>query len=134
MENTPSLESLREIFFWQNTNDKNDYPLYNQMSGLTPYRAEQDLFLERLSYLKLRSLTLGYTLPLRQKTYKGGGKKKEVGKRKLNDIYFYVTGNNLFTLTGFSGDDPELVDVDGYYRGYGQPLSRSVILGVKFNF
>lgn len=134
LENTPSLESLREIFFWQNTNDKNDYPLYNQMSGLTPYRAEQDLFLERLSYLKLRSLTLGYTLPLRQKTYKGGGKKKEVGKRKLNDIYFYVTGNNLFTLTGFSGDDPELVDVDGYYRGYGQPLSRSVILGVKFNF
>lgn len=33
LENIPSLESLREIFFWQNTNDKNDYPLYNQMSG-----------------------------------------------------------------------------------------------------
>lgn len=134
LENTPSLESLREIFFWQNTNDKNDYPLYNQMSGLTPYRAEQDLFLEKLSYLKLRSLTLGYTLPFHKKAYKGGGKKKEVNKKRLNDIYFYVTGNNLFTLTGFSGDDPELVDVDGYYRGYGQPLSRSVILGVKFNF
>ncbi len=36
LENTPSLESLREIFFWQSTNDKDDYPLYNQMSGLTP--------------------------------------------------------------------------------------------------
>ena len=54
--------------------------------------------------------------------------------KKLSDIYLYVTGSNLFTLTGFSGDDPELIDVDGYYRGYGQPLSRSVILGVKFNF
>lgn len=134
LENSSSLESLREIFFWQSTNDKNDYPLYNQMSGLTPYRAEQDLFLERLSYLKLRSLTLGYTLPFYKKTYKGGGKKKTTNKQKLDEIYFYVTGNNLFTLTGFSGDDPELIDVDGYYRGYGQPLSRSVILGVKFNF
>lgn len=134
LENTPSLESLREIFFWQTTNDKNSYPLYNQMSGLMPYRAEQDLFLEKLSYLKLRSLTLGYTLPLGKRAYKGEGKKKEMNKKKLTDIYLYVTGSNLFTMTGFSGDDPELVDVDGYYRGYGQPLSRSVILGVKFNF
>lgn len=134
LENTPSLESLREIFFWQNTNDKDDYPLYNQMSGLTPYRAEQDMFLEKLSYLKLRSLTLGYTLPVKKKAYKGGGKKKENSKSKLDNIYFYVTGSNLFTVTGFSGDDPELVDIDGYYRGYGQPLSRSVIVGLRFNF
>lgn len=134
LENTPSLESLREIFFWQNTNDNNDYPLYNQMSGLVPYRAEQNLFLEGLSYLKLRSMTLGYTMPIKKKTYKGGGKKKTTNKNNLKDIYFYVTGNNLLTLTGFSGDDPELVDVDGYYRGYGQPLSRSIIVGLKLNF
>jgi hypothetical protein len=134
LENTPSLESLREIFFWQNTNDKDNYPLYNQMSGLTPYRAEQDLFLEKLSYLKLRSLTLGYTMPIGKKAYKGEGKKKDASKKKLKDIYFYVTGNNLLTFTGFSGDDPELVEMDGYYRGYGQPLSRSVIVGLKLNF
>ena len=134
LENTPSLESLREIFFWQSTNDKDDYPLYNQMSGLTPYRAEQDLFMEKLSYLKLRSVTVGYTLPVKKKAYKGGGKKKVVSKNKLENIYFYVTGNNLLTFTGFSGDDPELIDMDGYYRGYGQPLSRSVIVGMKFNF
>lgn len=134
LENTPSLESLREIFFWQNTNDKDDYPLYNQMSGLAPYRAEQDLFLEKLSYLKLRSLTLGYTLPIKKKAYKGGGRKKDESKNKMENIYLYVTGSNLFTITGFSGDDPELVDIDGYYRGYGQPLSRSVIIGLKFNF
>ena len=105
------------------------------MSGLTPYRAEQDLFLEKLSYLKLRSVTLGYTLPIRKKAYKGGGKKKcRIQKVSWKTIYFYVTGNNLLTLTSFSGDDPELIDMDGYYRGYGQPLSRSVIVGMKFNF
>ena len=64
----------------------------------------------------------------------GEGKKKDASKKKLKDIYFYVTGNNLLTFTGFSGDDPELVEMDGYYRGYGQPLSRSVIVGLKLNF
>ena len=55
-------------------------------------------------------------------------------KTSLKDLYFYITANNLFTITDFSGDDPELVDFDGYYRGYGQPLSRSVVVGLKFNF
>ncbi|MDR1716083.1 MAG: SusC/RagA family TonB-linked outer membrane protein [Prevotella sp.] len=126
LENIPSLESVKEIFFWQNTNDKNDYPLYNQMSGLEPYRADQDLFLEKLGYAKLRSLTLGYTQPFKKANPKN--------KNALESIYFYVTANNLFSITDFSGDDPELVDFDGYYRGYGQALSRSVILGLKFNF
>lgn len=130
LESSPSLESIKEIFFWQNTNDKNDYPIYNQMSGLNPYQAEQDLFLEKLWYLKLRSLTLGYTLPLRKTTRLDKTEKKS----SLKDIYFYITANNLFTITDFSGDDPELVDFDGYYRGYGQPLSRSIVVGLKFNF
>ena len=130
LESTPSLETVKEIFFWQNTHDKNDYPIYNQMSGLSPYQAEQDLFLEKLWYLKLRSLTLGYTLPLNKSV--GLGKMNR--KTSLKDLYFYITANNLFTITDFSGDDPELVDFDGYYRGYGQPLSRSVVVGLKFNF
>ena len=134
LENTPSLDNLHEIFFWQSTYDKNDYPMYNQMSGLTPYRAEQDLFLENLSFLKLRSVTLGYTMPLKKKVYKGGGKKKDISQNKLKDIHFYLTGTNLFTVTGFSGADPELVETDGYYRGYGQPLSPSVVVGLKLNF
>ena len=64
--------------------------------------------------------------------YKERQKKKK--QFSFNNLYFYVTANNLFTITKFTGDDPELVDFDGYYRGYGQPLSRSVILGLKFNF
>lgn len=140
LENRPSLESIKEIFFWQSTHDNNSYPLYNLMSGLEPYRAEQDLFLEKLNYMKLRTLTLGYTLPIKKRAISGkkASKKKDKGETSknfsLDNIYFYVTGNNLFTLTSFTGDDPELVDYDGYYRGYGHPLSRSVILGLKLNF
>jgi TonB-linked SusC/RagA family outer membrane protein len=120
LENSQSLESVKEIFFWQETNDRNDYPIYNVMSGLTPYRADQDLFLEKAWYLKMRSLTLGYAL--------------SINKKEENNVYLYVTANNLFTVTNFGGDDPELVDFDGFYRGYGKPLSPSVIMGLKYNF
>ena len=117
------------------------------MSRLTPYRVDQDLFMEKLNFLKLRSLTLGYTLPLKKtaetikvatgtsnKKKKNKGKSKSTAKTQIDNIYFYVTANNLFTLSKFSGDDPELVDFDGYYRGYGQPIPRSVVVGLKFNF
>ena len=51
-----------------------------------------------------------------------------------HSVYVYVSGNNLFTVTNFSGDDPELVDFDGYYRGYGMGIPRSVTLGVRCSF
>ena len=49
------------------------------------------------SFLRLNSATLGYTLP--------SVWTKKVG---LSKVRFYVSGNNLFTLTGYSGYDPEV--------------------------
>ena len=66
LDNIQSLQSVKEIFFWQNTNQRDDYPIYNPQSSVHPYRAEQDLFLEKLSYLKLRNITVGYTLPIKK--------------------------------------------------------------------
>jgi hypothetical protein len=43
----------------------------------------------------------------------------------------YVTGANLFTITSFKGDDPELVQYNGIYTGAGLPIQRSFILGLK---
>lgn len=121
-----SLQAVKEIYFWQNTYNNDDYPIYNPLSSVHPYRLGQDLFLESLSYLKLRTVTLGYTLPTKKK-----GKKSKSG---VDDVYFYMSANNLFTLTDFSGEDPELVDFDGYYRGYSQSIPRSVTFGVKLKF
>lgn len=121
-ENT--LAAVKEITFWQKgINQKDDYPLYNPLSRLHPYRAEQDLFLEKLSYLKLRNVTFGYTQPMKR------------GRSKLlESIYFYLTVNNLFTITDFTGNDPELVSFDGYYNGYSIPIPRTASLGLRFNF
>lgn len=127
LDGQSSLASLKEIYFWQNTDQKNDYPLYNPLSELRPYREDQDLFLEKLSYLKLRSVSLGYSFDP-----SGWGKQK--ADKKANDLYVYLVGNNLWTLTNFSGDDPELVDFNGYYTGYNQYLPFSLTMGLRYKF
>ena len=66
----------------------------------TPFQERailSDWALEDGSFLRLQSVTLGYTLPedLTQKVH-------------LKKVRFYVTGTNLFCLTGYSGYDPEV--------------------------
>ncbi len=125
LDGTASLDAVKEIFFWQNGNIPMDYPHYNALSEVHPYRVDQDLYLEGASYVKLRNVRLGYTFT----------PKKCKGKKKgLHDLYVYVAGNNLLTFSNFSGDDPELVDFDGYYRGYGIAIPRSVTVGVRCSF
>ena len=91
-------------------------------------------FIEDASYLKLQTLTIGYSLP---KTWL-----KTVG---LQNVRFYFTGSNLFCLTGYSGLDPE-VDVnphaDSSYDGFptpnydfrSYPRSRSYTVGLNVTF
>ena len=83
-----------------------------------------DLYIEDGSYLRLASLTLGYTI-------------KNLGGW-AQSMQLYGTCNNLFTLTGYSGIDPE-VNLGGLtpgidYRETFYPHTRSFILGVKINF
>ena len=44
-----NLAGVKEIFFWQSGNVPMDYPRYNVLSGVHPYRADQDLYLEKVS-------------------------------------------------------------------------------------
>ena len=56
-----------------------------------------DEFLESGSYLRLQTLTIGYTLP-----------KQLLKKMNISNLRIYLTGSNLFTITGYSGIDPEV--------------------------
>ncbi len=74
------------------------------------------IFVEDASYLRLKNVEIGYTL----KPIKG-----------IQDVRFYVSGQNLFTSTNYSGLDPEstdLMDMGTY------PSSTSVLFGVNLKF
>ena len=87
-----------------------------------------DWAIENASFLRLNTLTLGYTLPA-----------KLIKRAGITNLRFYVTAYNVFTITGYSGSDPEAdcirktnltPNVD--YSGY--PRSRQLVVGLNLNF
>ena len=97
----------------------------------SPYTARMvfsDWAVEDASFLRLNTLTLGYTLP-----------KALLNKIKIQNLRFYVTGYNLFCITDYSGYDPEVSTVRKTnltpgvdYSAY--PKSRQFVIGVNLNF
>ena len=78
------------------------------------------------SFLRLNSATLGYTLP-QEWTKKAG----------LNKVRFYVAGSNLFTITGYSGYDPEVDIATGLTPNIDNnryPRSRTYTFGAQLTF
>jgi hypothetical protein len=75
-------------------------------------------FVEKGSYLRVKSMTLAYTLP-----------KQVLERWKLNKVRFYVTGENLLTFTKYSGLDPEV----SMYGGTNQEtVSSNMAPGIDF--
>jgi len=78
------------------------------------------------SFLRLKTLTVGYTIPQKNPD------------AVITGVRFYLTGNNLWTLTNYSGPDPEVstrnsVLTPGFdWSAY--PRARSLTLGVSLNF
>ncbi|WP_257667488.1 SusC/RagA family TonB-linked outer membrane protein [Parapedobacter tibetensis] len=122
-EGTTNMNSVKEITFWEKRGDYSQYPLYNPWSNVIPYRADQDLFLENGSFVKLRTLSVGYDL---SDLLKGRSS-------TIERLYIYCSGHNLFTLSPYTGRDPELVDYMGYDTGYGMPIPRTYTLGIRMN-
>ncbi|GEO03584.1 SusC/RagA family TonB-linked outer membrane protein [Adhaeribacter aerolatus] len=105
---------------WSPTNPSNEY-----VSGLQGGRNPvSDRFVEDGSYFRCKNLTLGYTFP----SYKF-----------ISNTRLYVSANNLFTLTDYSGFDPEvnsfgnsntLIGIDNLVY----PAARSFIGGIQLTF
>ena len=81
-------------------------------------------FVEDGSYLRCKNITLGYRLP----AIKG-----------INSARIYVSTNNLFTLTNYTGYDPEVNTYAGSNTTIGvdnlvYPISRSVLGGIQVTF
>ncbi|MVT12476.1 SusC/RagA family TonB-linked outer membrane protein [Chitinophaga tropicalis] len=118
------MSAVKEITFWSKAGNYDKYPLYNPWSTVDAYRTDQTLFLENAAFLKLRTLSLQYDLT----SAKWWNKKGRIVK-----LVVYATGNNLFTITPYSGGDPEQADFNGYDNGYGLPMPKSYTIGLKMD-
>jgi hypothetical protein len=87
-----------------------------------------DYFLEDGSFLRLNTITLGYSLP-----------HNLLKKAGISNARFYGTLNNLHTFTRYSGYDPEVNNTDkptrkGGYDESAYPRSKSIVVGLNLNF
>lgn len=115
--------STRILDAWSPQNTGSSIPAPTLENANNENRASS-YYVEDGSYLRLRSVKLGYTLP------------KSLTGSVLANIYGEV--QNVATLTGYSGIDPEVphagnVNFPGIDRGV-YPLPRTFLLGVNFKF
>jgi TonB-linked SusC/RagA family outer membrane protein len=110
---------------WRQPGDITDIP--KQVFGSQQRLSTR--YLEDASYLRLRNLTLAYRLP-----------ENLVRRSGLNNVRVYVQGQNLWTMTGFTGFDPEIGNVTlgtgapGSVHDFQFPASRTITFGVDVNF
>lgn len=115
----------RELLnMWTPQNPTSNIPTSRRNGFHSNVRAASDFFLEDGSYLRIRTLTLGYTIPRIEET--------GVSKARV-----YLTSTNPFTFTNYTGYDPE-VGGDGIFtRGVDRgnyPITRQFMLGVQLSF
>ncbi len=100
---------------WKKPGDVTDIPKYGEVLQF------DDRLLENVSFMRLKNLTLSYSLP------------QSIMKKTnfFSSARVYVQGQNLWTLTGFSGFDPE-VSSNMYQATY--PSTRQFTLGLEISF
>ncbi len=108
-------QSRRLLERWKEPGDVTEIPRH----GI--YTEFDSRLLEDASFLRLKNLTLGYSLP--QELLKKTG--------FIRGLRVYAQGQNLFTVTGFSGLDPE-GSRNVYQAAY--PMSRQFTFGLDLTF
>lgn len=103
---------------WKKPGDITDYPKVGDT-----YKSSR--FIENGSFLRIKNITLGYTLP-----------KNTAKKIRLKSARFYISGQNLYTFTPYTGMDPEVnyYSVDNIVMGtdfFTYPQSRTFLFGIN---
>lgn len=95
---------------WQKPGDITDVPRYELDNTFNQFLSNR--FLEDGSYLRLKNVNIGYNLPAAFST-----------KFRVQKIRVYVSATNLWTLTNYSGSDPEVSTLDGSVSAQGIDLN-----------
>ena len=109
---------------WTESNPTNEYPRLGYSSNL--FGALMDRVIEDGTYLRLNNITVSYDVPTDSVSF-------------IESANVYVTGQNLFTWTDYSGYDPEITTFlyDGLIQGTdwnNKPNSQSFLVGINLNF
>jgi TonB-linked SusC/RagA family outer membrane protein len=119
---------------WHGEGTSNSMPRVS-FNGASNNKYPSSRFLEDGSYVRLKNLQIGYTIP-----------EKIVKRFGIKSLRIYATGQNLWTLTNYTGLDPEMHISDNVKRDtYGgdvgagidwgtYPSARSYIFGLNLNF
>ncbi len=113
-----------KVDYWTPNNPTNAYPRPSIDEERPVYITST--YYEKADYLRVKTLTLGYTLP------------KEISKKFMAEKFrVYLTAQNPFIFTNYTGIDPEAAKVDsagnpvGGGSGFGTPSISSWIFGVN---
>ncbi len=91
-------------------------------SGNKASNSVSSRYLEEGSYIRLRNITLGYSLP-----------NIVLSKFKIASARIFISGDNLWTGTSFTGPDPEAVLSSGEFT-FRYPISRKILFGLNISF
>ncbi len=110
--------------YWTPENPTNDFPTPNMLYDNMTY--ESALYYEKSDFLRIKTITLGYTLP-----------KNLLFKGAISKCRFYATVENPFIFTKYTGVDPEGATTEvgsGYNRSYASPSTTSWLMGLSLSF
>lgn len=108
---------------WTGEGSTNSFPRLTTNDTNNNFSNSSDFFIEDGSYFRIKTLQLGYTIP--------AAASARVGIQKLR---VYVSGNNLLTVTNYSGFDPEIGGGSfGVDRGI-YPQARFFLIGLNSSF
>ena len=123
----PILMDIRNVTFWEQPGDNSDYAKLQADSQMQFFPNEVsviDRYVEKVNWLKLKTVTLGYDLP-----------KSLIRDWKIEQLRLFVSGENLLTFSNYSGIDPEIVDIrTGIDSGRNYPLARKFTIGLTLKF
>lgn len=120
----PILADINDYTFWQKPGDITDFPRH-ELDSRGNNIALSDRFIENnVYYVKLKNIIIGYKFP-----------KRFTNKVGLRGARLFLSGENLFTITNYSGIDPETVNIlTGIDNGQNYPLPRKFTIGLTVNF
>lgn len=112
---------------WRSLENPGDGQVPRTRTGTTElFRYNNSRWVSNGSYLRIKNLTIGYTVPIKKNPYVKG-------------LRVYASGQNLLTWTGYKGMNPEVSSrgASGLYQGVditAYPVARTFSLGVNVKF